>query len=499
MGRTRKRTNYLYATIRRRILIFLLLLIIVVPATLLLTSKTLDQRPVEKTNIALPPDLTGLSSVPIQAIPMPGYLQTVADPTFGDLVTRISDQTAFGTSNLYLTHEYSTVQTWNADGSLLLLNNGWNWDTAYLLDGNTGAYLRTVHAGALAGHTPRWSNVNPNNIYGIPSTDRNGGACNNTNRLVVWHPKTDTSSYPVLTVLHTFTQFDSYADPNLCANMTFGLDKGNFSNDDSLGVVIGWSTIHNSWGITTFHMTNVNTDTPTITEIATRWLGTAGGTSNNPDSANWNNLSATPKGDGVLVQWKSIGSGINQGIEWLSSDLTMTKHVTNAVSHYDEGLDASGNEMVVTNCGQSGSASTNTCTEVSQNPSTPFIAGYYLNGSGPTGASLNLYPSSYPHLTYTVHISCRNQYQRPGWCYISDFQNNPSFPVGYEQIYALKLDGSKTVEVFGVDHGSYDSCFTCNEYTARAVPSRDGSKVIFTSDWGAGTSAPSYDYIVQWP
>ena len=493
MQRTRERNP------SRRIIILLLLLAIVVPVTLLLANKGQPQGHVASTATNFPPDDVGLSSVPVRSISRPGYLRTVTDPTFGDLVTRISDQTAFGTSNLYLTHEYSTLQTWNADGSLLFLNDAWNWNTAYLLDGKTGVYLRTVHPGALAGHTPRWSNVNPNNMYGIPSTTVEGGSCNTTNRLVVWHPETDTSSYPALTVLHTFTQFDSYANTSLCANMTFGLDKGNFSNDDSLGVVIGWSTMRKSWGITTFHMTNVNTDTPTVTEIATRWLGAIGGTKNNFDSANWNNVSAMPKGDGVLVQWKSIGPGIHQGIEWFSTDLTTTRHVTDAVSHYDEGLDANGNEMVVTNCGQSGGASTNTCTGVSQNPGSPFIAGYYLNRFGPTGASLNLYPSAYPRLTSTVHISCRNQYQRPGWCYISDFQNNPSFPVGYEQIYALKLDGSETVEVFGVDHGSYDSCFICNEYTARAVPSRDGSKVIFTSDWGLGASAPSYDYIIQCP
>lgn len=492
-----KRTFAPFVAPGRRILILALILISVFPVTILLTNKTLHPGYVAGTNITFPPDQTGLSSVPVQPMPMPGYLKTVTDPTFGNFVTRVSDQTAFGTSNLYLTHEYSKVQTWNADGSLLFLT-GWNWNTGYLLDGKTGAYLRAVHPGALGGHTSRWSNVNPNNMYGVPSTTVSGGACNNTNQLVVWHPKTDTSSSPTLTLLHTFTQFDSYADTSLCANMTFGLDEGNFSNDDSLGVVIGWSTAQNSWGITTFHMSNVNRDTPTVTEIDTHWFGMAGGTTNDPDSANWNNVSAMPKGDGVLVQWKSIGPDINQGIEWFNTDLTIAKHVTDAVSHYDEGLDANGNEMVVTGCGQPGDASTNTCTGVSPNPGSPFIAGYYLNGSGPTGTNLNLYPSSPPTLTSTVHISCRNQYQRLGWCYVSDFQNNPSFLVGYEQIYALKLDGSRTVEIFGVDHGSYDSCFICNEYSARAMPSRDGSKVIFASDWEAGSSAPSYDYIIQW-
>src|SRR5262249_31123039 len=161
----------------------------------------------------------------------------------------------------------------------------------------------------------------------------------------------------------------------------------------------------------------------------------------------WNNVGALPKGDGVVVQWNTIGPGPNQGIEWYDPQLSTIRHVTDAVSHYDVGLDATGNEVLVTECGQPSGPSTNTCTGVSQSIGPPFMASYYLNGSGPTGQTINLYPHQYPILAEGVHVSCRNQYQRPGWCYISDYANNPSTSVGYQQIYALKLDGSQIVEV----------------------------------------------------
>jgi hypothetical protein len=89
--------------------------------------------------------------------------------------------------------------------------------------------------------------------------------------------------------------------------------------------------------------------------------------------------------------------------------------------------------------------------------------------------------STLPTSAENVPVSCRN-INRPGWCYVSDFGNYSTSPIGDEQIYALKLDGSRAVEVFGVDHGSPNVDDTDNSYTTRAVPSRDGRRVLFDSD-----------------
>jgi hypothetical protein len=429
---------------------------------------------------AYPPDQIGLSAVPVKSMPMPAYLQPTVDPTFGDVVTRVSDQAAFGTTNQLLSHQYAKVQVWNADESLIMLS-GQNNNTSYLLDGKTGAYLRTVHEpGELL--APRWSNVNPNNRYVVLHSTISG--CNNSNQFAVWHPLTDTSSTPTFTVVHTFSQFDG------CANMSFGLEEGNFSNDDSVGAVIGFSQSRSSWGVTSFRMTNVNTSLPSVTEIATHWLGSEGGTTSNWIASAWNNVGVTPKGDGVVLQWNAVGSALNQGIEWHSLDFSTTKHIAdNGGTHFDLGLDGNGNEMLVYVAHGYGAVGS------------PFIAAAPLNAQGPAGVPINLLTVSSSPMSTQVHVSCRNQFKRPGWCYVSDGGNVPTLPVGYQQMYALKLDASQTVEVYGVDHASdVQSCTSCktNQFTARAVPSHDGTRLLFASDWGGGASAPTYDYLLRW-
>ena len=432
-----------------------------------------------------PPNGT-LASKTIQSLAMPAELQTVTDPTFGNQVQRVSDQATFGTTAQYLRNDYAKIQTWNADDSLAFLIDWAGFNKGFVLDGRSGRYLRSVTV-PIGNHTARWSNVNPNNMYGIPP----GGGCNNGNQIGVWHPETATSSTPTVTLLHTFSQFDT------CAEMTFGLEEGNLSNDDSVGAVIGWSTAQNSWGIVSFSMSNLMTDTPTVTEIATTWLGAPGGPGPDPDHAYWNNITTMPKGDGILVQWDASGPGINQGIEWYSKNLSSRLHVTDASGHYDTALDIHNNEVVVASCSQPGDNTTNTCTGVTQPPLGANIVLYGMNASGPTGSNLVVQPFV-SGLAAGTHLSCRN-FKRPGWCYVSDMMNNPAQPVGYEQIYAIKIDGSQTVEVFGVDHGAQNTCASCNADAALAVPTQDGSRVMFGSEWGEGTTAPVYEYIAQWP
>ena len=60
------------------------------------------------------------------------------------------------------------------------------------------------------------------------------------------------------------------------------------------------------------------------------------------------------------------------------------------------------------------------------------------------------------------------------------------------EIFAIKLDGSKTVERFAhtrTSGATYDE-------EAKGVISPDGSKVMFNSDWGSGTV---YAYVAEMP
>jgi hypothetical protein len=90
------------------------------------------------------------------------------------------------------------------------------------------------------------------------------------------------------------------------------------------------------------------------------------------------------------------------------------------------------------------------------------------------------------------HISCRNN-KRPGWCYLSDAHGSSGDP-GSNEVYAVKLDGSGTVERFAHTHNSKEPSY---DATPMAVGSRDGSKVLWASDWQKGNSAPIYAYVAQ--
>ena len=72
---------------------------------------------------------------------------------------------------------------------------------------------------------------------------------------------------------------------------------------------------------------------------------------------------------------------------------------------------------------------------------------------------------------YAGHVSCQNT-KRPGWAYVSRKDT--------KELMALKLDDTKTVERFGW-HFSTEHNYSAE---AHGGASRDGSRMIFNSDWG---------------
>ena len=89
---------------------------------------------------------------------------------------------------------------------------------------------------------------------------------------------------------------------------------------------------------------------------------------------------------------------------------------------------------------------------------------------------------------YPNHVSTRNS-DRLGWAYVS-YYPAPGKRFS-DEIVAVKLDGSKAVERFAHSRTDRTNCYRCE---AHAVPSRDGRRVLWASNWmvaGAGTGARS--------
>jgi hypothetical protein len=243
------------------------------------------------------------------------------------------------------------------------------------------------------------------------------------------------------TVLHTFSEYD-YVSP--------GEGEGNLSNDDR------YVALQAKKGTNTYL---VIYDIPNDTIVSRRDLG-----------GKWpNNVSMSQSGNYVVVQWDANGPQIGQGTDVYDRALLNQKHLAdNGVGHGDLGYDMQGNEVWVF-----------------LYPAYS-ITGYRLDGSGNTRYLENIEQGG--------HISCRN-IKRPGWCYYSWFVDyGGGKQPGEDEVFAFRLDGSQVVERFAHSHHTPELGY---EAETMAVPNRDGSKVMFASDWNGGGNVPVYSYIAE--
>ncbi|MGH7183485.1 MAG: hypothetical protein ACREJN_16120, partial [Nitrospiraceae bacterium] len=139
------------------------------------------------------------------------------------------------------------------------------------------------------------------------------------------------------------------------------------------------------------------------------------------------------------------------GVLVYDRNLNLLRKIFNKGQHGDVGYDTAGNEVYAQMC--------------------PMQMARLDNGQV-TSLGANL----------CGHLSTRN-YLRPGWASVTDGSSNG-------EVFAIKLDGSKTVERFA--HGRTSG--TNYDAEAKGVISPDGSKVMWNSDWGSGTV---YAYVAE--
>jgi hypothetical protein len=176
--------------------------------------------------------------------------------------------------------------------------------------------------------------------------------------------------------------------------------------------------------------------------------------------SNMDNAQISRKGNYVVV----VGGGYTRRYTRdLSSYITLSSNGY----HGDNALDASGNEIYVAN-------------------NAPYVVSYSLS----SGASRQLL--SGPTAFEYGHVSGRNT-NRPGWVYLSNYDTAVTIGrTGRDQVVAVKTDGSGTVEVFGFAHHSNQTYAS----EPHAVPSPDGRRVMFASEWGG---SEVYAYVTGMP
>jgi len=93
---------------------------------------------------------------------------------------------------------------------------------------------------------------------------------------------------------------------------------------------------------------------------------------------------------------------------------------------------------------------------------------------------------------YASHTSTRNV-NRPGWAYVTYQHRGPTWPPYWDEVDAVKLDGSMMVERIAKLHTKRTDYLT----ESHAVPSPDGNRVLWASDWEAASGRPIFTLVAQ--
>ena len=377
------------------------------------------EQPLPSISQTYPPE-TPLTYIAMPKLPKPGYLKTFADPVFGTNVTRIGDVGVFSPTTRPR-HHYAKDQPWNSNGTLIRMDPHRDFE---IIDAVTLRHVRTIPAvrGASV-----WSNTNPNLIYGTSVSKNPSHPAHNT------FYKQDVTTGKI-TVIQTFPAY---------TEVSLGSYEGNMSNDDRYA---------------TFQCKKSSGDTEIIVYdlvnevvVSTLNIGTI-----------WpNNVCMSQSGEYVMIQLATNGTTSTTGTCVYTKNLAFVRNVSfSAGMHYDVGYDTEGNEVVV----QQSTANDRSVTTTRMD-------------NGKVTTILTREQMSFP-----IHISCRN-IKRPGWAYFTEFQADGTLTKApnYQQIFAVKLDGSGIVNSYAHVHHSEDTTY---EHSPFGVPNRDGTVVMWRSDWG---------------
>jgi hypothetical protein len=93
---------------------------------------------------------------------------------------------------------------------------------------------------------------------------------------------------------------------------------------------------------------------------------------------------------------------------------------------------------------------------------------------------------------YAGHTSARNL-RRPGWVYVTYQGRSRAWPPYWDEVAAVRIDGGRRVERLAHLHTARKDYLT----EAHAVPSPDGRRVIWASNWEAEKGRPVGTYVVD--
>ncbi len=370
------------------------------------------------------------------------------DPVFGTCLVRVTDRTADlspDDTSAGLKNEYSRVQSFNADGSRLLVRG--IEATWYLYDTATLLPLGELPSGGAV--EPRWDPFDPNLLYLSEET-----------RLMAYDVAAGEQ-----TLVHDFAA--DFAGQTLAAVWT------RYEGSPSLdGRYWGLMAENEDWATVAFLVYDRETDRV----IARRDV----------PSMEIDSVTISPLGDYFLAFLDNycddgeLGDDANPcGLMVYDRDLRNGRSLLRIVGHSDVALDAQGREVLVY-----------------QDIDTDHISVLDLA----TGTVTPLWPIDFSHTSIGLHFSGR-AFDRPGWALVSTHDGDPAaYTWMDDQVFAIELKPGGRVVRLAHTHSLVDESQE-HDYWAEphASVNPDFTRIVFTSNWGRSGTAEVEMFLVSLP
>jgi hypothetical protein len=401
---------------------------------------------------------------PPPPLAMPTAGASYNDPVFGTPTVRIVNGRP----------EYSELQAWNADMSLILVNTG------EIRDANTFQLVHTIDWGWPDwGGGPRWSPVDPRVLFYL---DHNNSFCSGAAimkyTLIPGIPFTRTRE-----LVGCFPEYTSFYVSETFEEM---------SDDGRYIALIGRKPANNQWGhVAESFVYDV------IDKIKHRALELPINPTYGPVQGD--HISVTPSGR-YVTHFFGGGKERYRGTEAFDLEMNYLGKVhTGSAPHSTLHRDADGNDyLIADNASNSYFLTGQRYITKSRIP-----IGVVYDAAGnvdreatvSTGATVPLLATDWH---FNIHVSGANR-NRPGWVVVSTYRSQSGFDNGWQpfedEVFKLHLDSSPTaphVERVAHHRSHYigitgrDSCPGISNYWAQphATVSPDGTKILFGSNWG---------------
>jgi hypothetical protein len=374
-------------------------------------------------------------------MPEPAPGETYRDPVFHTCVTRITDRTGDAGRK----PEYSRVEAWNADGTLLLLMG--TEGTRLLYDATTMTLLGEVPATT----EPRWDAADPATLYHLDGL-----------RLLAHDVVTGTTS-----LVYDFSNLLPGED--LAAVWTRW--EGRPASDTRTW---GFMAEDPDWAAAAFVVYDAVDDEV----VALRDLRDLPAAQRDPD-----HVTMSPSGRFFLAAFEACPEGTLGddrspcGLMVYDRDLTFGRGLLRIVGHGDVALDGSGREVFVY-----------------QDIDTDHLSLVDLE----SGRITALWPIDFSSSPIGLHVSGL-AVERPGWVLVSTYAGADATWMD-DSVFAVELRPAGRVVRLAHTHSRVDPDHD-HDYWAEphATVNRDFTSVVFTSNWGRAGTEQVDTYLVEVP